>query len=84
MDQRVFAVRGLGDFELAVLDGEPGPAGAELRRAGSNEIGLELVIAAEVAVDGRLKLAGQLVAAARPSSSSSRSGCVVVVRGRHC
>ncbi len=30
MNQRVFAVRGLGDFELAVLDREPGPARAEL------------------------------------------------------
>src|SRR3954468_22661680 len=25
--QRIFAVRGLGDFEFAILDGEPGPTG---------------------------------------------------------
>src|SRR6186713_1805123 len=32
--QRILAVRGLGDLELAVLDLEPGPAGAELTDAG--------------------------------------------------
>src|SRR6266403_2684980 len=48
VDQRAFAVRGLGDFELAVLDRQPAPAGAELTDAGSGEIGLELVETAEV------------------------------------
>ncbi|MNU08281.1 hypothetical protein D3C72_2542460 [compost metagenome] len=48
VNQRVFAVRGLGDGELAVLDREPGPAGAELGGAGGDEVGLELVVAAEI------------------------------------
>ena len=34
MHQRVFAVGRLGDFELAVLHRQPGPAGAELADAG--------------------------------------------------
>jgi hypothetical protein len=38
--QRILAVRGLGDFELAVLDLKPGPAGAELADAGRLEVGL--------------------------------------------
>ena len=38
MDQGRFAIGGLGDFELAVLDGQPGPAGAELGGAGGDEI----------------------------------------------
>src|SRR5260370_41890696 len=40
VDQRALAVRGLGDFELAVLDRQPAPAGAELTDAGGGEIGL--------------------------------------------
>src|SRR4051812_30413560 len=43
VDQRALAVRGLGDFELAVLDRHPAPAGAELADAGGGEIGLELL-----------------------------------------
>ena len=49
MDQRVFAVRRFRDGKLAVLDRKPGPAGAELRGAGGNEISLELVVTAEIA-----------------------------------
>jgi hypothetical protein len=64
VDERVLAVRGLGDLELAVLHRHPGPARAELRRAGGDEIRLELVVAAEVAVERLLQLARQLVAAA--------------------
>ena len=64
VDQRIFAVRRLGDFELAVLDRNPGPAGAELGGAGGDEIGLELVVAAEIGGEGCFQLAGQLVAAA--------------------
>src|SRR5437867_9467067 len=48
VDQRALAVRGLGDFELAVLDRQPAPAGAELADAGGGEIGLELLEPAEV------------------------------------
>src|ERR1700760_1401568 len=51
MHQRVLAVRGLGDGELAALDLEPAPAGAELADAGGGEIGLELLEATEVLVD---------------------------------
>src|ERR1700726_2673403 len=51
MHQRVFAVGRLGDFELAVLHRQPGPAGAELADAGGGEIGLELVQSAEVLDD---------------------------------
>src|SRR2546429_2331802 len=64
MDQRAFAVRGLGDFELAVLDRQPAPAGAELADAGGGEIGLELVESAEVLGDLLFQPAGQLAAAA--------------------
>src|SRR3954452_24080323 len=39
--QRIIAVRGLGDLELAVLDLEPAPAGAELANASRLEVGLE-------------------------------------------
>ena len=48
--QRAFAVGGLGDFELAVLDRQPRPARAELADAGGGEIGLELLQPAEVFV----------------------------------
>lgn len=51
VDQRVLAVRGLQDGELAVLDREPGPAGAELADTGLDEVGLELLVAAEILVD---------------------------------
>src|SRR3982751_5737166 len=64
MDQRAFAVRGLGDFELAVLDRQPAPAGAELADAGGGEIGLELLETAEVFGDLLFQTAGQLAAAA--------------------
>src|SRR5580692_8798486 len=49
--QRALAVRRLGDFELAVLDLQPAPAGAELADAGGGEIGLELFQAPEIFVD---------------------------------
>ena len=64
MHQRIFAVRRLGDDELAVLHRDPAPAGAELGDAGLGEIFLHLVEAAEVAVDLGLELAGDFVAAA--------------------
>src|SRR5271169_2830678 len=62
--QRIFAVGGLGDFELATLDLEPAPAGAELADAGGGEIGLELFQTAEILVDLLLEPAGQFAAAA--------------------
>src|SRR5690606_22871231 len=55
VDQRVLAVRRLADLQLAVLDGEPGPARPELRGTGGDEILAELVVAAEVAVDRLLQ-----------------------------
>ena len=61
--QRVFAVRGLHDFKLPVLDRQPGPARTELTLAGFNEVGANLVEAA-VLVNERLDLARQLLAAA--------------------
>src|SRR4051812_7680871 len=51
VDQRVLAVRRLGERELAVLDRKPGPARAELGGAGGNEIRLELVVATEIGID---------------------------------
>src|SRR6476660_9063175 len=64
MHQRILAVRRLGDFELAALDLQPAPAGAELADAGGGEIGLELVEPAEVLVDLLFEPAGQFAAAA--------------------
>ena len=53
VDQRVLAVGGLQDRELAVLDREPGPARAELADTRLDEVRLELVEAAEILVDLR-------------------------------
>src|SRR6266536_4968434 len=64
MDQRAFAVRRLGDFELAVLDLQPAPAGAELADARGGEIGLELLEPAEILVDLLFQTSGQFAAAA--------------------
>src|ERR1700739_3684917 len=62
--QRILSVGGLRDFELAVLDLQPAPAGAELPDTGGGEIGLELLQAAEILVDLLLQATGQLAAAA--------------------
>src|SRR5262245_11297288 len=62
--ERILAVRSLGDFELAVLDRQPAPARAELGLARFDEIGAELVVTAEVAVDEREHRARHLLAAA--------------------
>src|SRR5690606_18254512 len=64
MDQRVLTVRGLRDLELAVLDRQPCPARTELGRTSIDEVGAELVVAAEVAVDCLLQRARQAGAAA--------------------
>src|SRR6201746_2028940 len=81
VDQRAFAVRGLGDFELAVLDLKPAPAGAELADAGGGEIGLELVEAAEILVDLLFEAAGQLAAAAIRLHPAPEMQMVVVLAG---
>src|SRR5882757_8093576 len=62
--QRVLAVRGLGDDDLAVLDGEPGPARAKLRDAGLNEILFHFRDRPKIGNDLLLQIAGNLVAAA--------------------
>src|SRR5207248_2105674 len=62
--QRALAVRRLVDHQLAVFDGDPAPARAELADARRDEVGFRLGDAAQILVDGRLQLAGKLVAAA--------------------
>src|SRR6266404_2515585 len=79
--QRALAVRGLGDFELAVLDLQPAPAGAELADAGGGEIGLELLEPAEVFVDLLFQPARQLVAAAIRLHPAPEMQMVVVLAG---
>src|SRR5262245_25825516 len=61
--QGVLAIRGLGDLELAVLDGEPGPTRAELGYTRLHKIAAHFVEAAKVLVDHGLQLAGQFLAA---------------------
>src|SRR6516165_8585155 len=64
MHQRVLAVRRLGDRDLAILDGKPTPARAELGDAGLDEVLLHLRDRAEVGDDLLFKFARNLVAAA--------------------
>src|ERR1700681_3341385 len=64
MHQRIFAVGGLGNFELAVLHRQPGPARTELANAGGGEIGLEFLKPAEVLGDLLFQTAGQFGATA--------------------
>src|SRR6476661_11149405 len=81
VNQRALAVRGLGDFELAVLDRQPAPAGAELTDAGGGEIGLELIETAEVFGDLLFQTAGQLAAAAVRLHPVPEMQMVVVLAG---
>src|SRR6266478_8477019 len=81
MNQRALAVRRLGDFELAVLDLQPAPAGAELADAGGGEIGLELLEPAEVFVDLLFQPAGQFAAAAIRLHPAPEMQMVVVLAG---
>src|SRR6201996_356361 len=81
MDQRAFTIRGLGDFQLAVLDRKPAPARAELADTGSGEIGLELVETAEILGDLLFELAGQLAAAAVRLHPVPEMQVVVVLAG---
>src|SRR5690606_23021673 len=81
VDERVLAVRRLGDRQLAVADRKPRPARAELRHARLYEVGAELVIAAEVAVDRLGKCARHLLAAAVLLHPLPEMDVVVVLRG---
>ena len=81
MDQRAFAVGGLGDFQLAVLHRQPAPARTELADAGRGEIGFELLEAAEVLVDLLLQAAGQFAAAAIGLHPVPEMHVVVVLSG---
>src|SRR5690606_32244942 len=81
VDQRVLAVRGLADLQPPVLDGEPGPAGAELRRAGIDEIGAEFVEATQIRVDRRREPARQAAPAAIGLHPLPEMDVVVVLAG---
>src|SRR5690606_28995799 len=69
-----------GDFQLSVLHRYPSPAGAELRGAGSDEVGAELVVATKIAVDGLLQRARQVLAAAALLHPLPEVDVVVVLR----
>src|SRR5262249_25091746 len=71
----------LGDRELAALDLEPAPAGAELADAGGGEIGLELLEPAQVLVDLLLETARQLAAATIRLHPAPEVDVVVVLAG---
>src|SRR4051794_6942327 len=79
--QRILAVRGLGDFELAVLDLQPAPARAELADTGGGKIGLELLEAAEVLVDLLLKPARELAATTIGLHPAPEMDVVVMLAG---
>src|SRR5690606_35559510 len=81
VDQRVLAIGCLADLQLAVLDGEPGPAGTELRGAGGDEVFAELVVAAEVTVDRLLQRAGEGAPAAVRLHPVPEMQVVVVLAG---
>ena len=57
VDERVLAVRGLGCLDLAALQGEPAPTGAELGDARLDEVFLGLVDRAERILERPLDLA---------------------------
>ena len=81
LHQRAFAVGGLHDRELAVLDGDPAPARAELGDAGLDEVFLGLGKTAEVAVDLLEQIARHLVAAAVRLHPLPEVQMVVVLTG---
>src|ERR1700719_888771 len=60
VNQRILAARRLRDGELAVLDREPAPAGAELGDTRLDEIFLELGDRADIGRDLLFELAGNL------------------------
>src|SRR5208283_5209597 len=65
MDERALPVLGLGGFDLAVLQGEPRPARAELGHARLDQVFLGLVDRAERVLERLLDLAGDRSAAVR-------------------
>src|SRR5262249_48950000 len=79
--ERVLTIGSLADDQLAVLHGDPGPAGAELRDASLSEVFLHLGDAAEIAVDLRLDLARDLVAPAIRLHPFPEMDVVVVLAG---
>src|SRR6266702_4900115 len=81
MHQRVLAIGGLGDLELAALDLQPAPAGAELADAGGGKVGLEFLEAAEVLVDLLFEPSGQFAAAAIRLHPLPEMYVVVVLAG---
>src|ERR1700733_13230342 len=81
MHQWALAVRGLGDFELAVLDLQPAPARSELTDTGGGEIGLELLQPAEVLGDLLFQAAGQFAAAAIGLHPVPEMQMIVVLAG---
>src|SRR5258707_7237 len=81
MHQRIFAIRGLRDFKLAVLYSEPGPAGAELADTGGGEIGLEFLQTTEILGDLLFEAARQFAAAAIGLHPVPEMQMVVVLAG---
>ena len=73
--------RRLHDLELAFLDRDPGPTRAKLAGAGRSEVRLELVVAAEIAVECLLQLAGQVLAADALLHPFPEMDVIVVLRG---
>src|SRR5665213_4316748 len=63
--ERILGVRGFHELQLAAFGDQPSPSRAELGDAGLCKIGLELVVAAEIAVDHLRDLAGGPAARAR-------------------
>ena len=51
MNQRVLAIRGLGDNKLAINQRQPAPAGTELGHASIDEVGAEFVHATKIFVN---------------------------------
>src|SRR6185437_4071560 len=64
VNERIFTIRRLAHDQLAVLDGDPGPTGTELRHARLREILFHFCNSAEVAVDLGLEFGRDFVAAA--------------------
>src|ERR1700730_10170210 len=79
--QRVLAVGRLGDFELAVLHRQPGPARTELANAGGGEIGLEFLKPAKVLGDLLFQTAGQFGATAIRLHPVPEMQMIVVLAG---
>src|ERR1700730_4327154 len=79
--QRLFAIRGLGHDDLAVLDGEPSPARAELGDACLDEVLLHFGDRAKIGDDLLFKLARNLVAAAARLHPLPEMQVIVVLAG---